>query len=353
MRAWAVTELGKPLQEIELPTPVPTGDQVLLEVTHAGVCHSDLHIWEGEYDLGTRGKLRMADRGLKLPLALGHEIVGRVAAWGPGAEGKGIAKGQIRLVFPWIGCGTCARCAADEENLCAVKPSALGVYQNGGYATHVLAAHWKHLVPIDGIDPALAATYACSGVTVYSAIRKLMPMGKDEAIVVIGAGGLGLNAIAVLKALGHRRICAVDLDEGKLDAARAQGATETVLAGGDTAKHIIDACGGPVMGIIDLVNGTKTAMAAFDALGKGGKLIQVGLFGGEMRVPLPLMPIKALTIQGSYVGSLKELRALVELAKEGKVPGIPITLDKLENADAALNRLREGKVTGRTILTAS
>ena len=68
MRAWAVTELGKPLQDIELPTPEPVGNEVLLEVTHAGVCHSDLHIWEGEYDLGTRGKLRMADRGLKLPL---------------------------------------------------------------------------------------------------------------------------------------------------------------------------------------------------------------------------------------------------------------------------------------------
>jgi alcohol dehydrogenase/propanol-preferring alcohol dehydrogenase len=353
MRAWAVTELGKPLQEIDMPTPEPTGDEVLLEVTHAGVCHSDLHIWEGEYDLGTRGKLKMADRGLKLPLAMGHEIVGRVLKWGPGAKGQGLKKGQIRLVFPWVGCGQCARCKADEENLCAVKPRALGVYQNGGYATHVLATHWKHLVPIDGLDPALAATYACSGVTVYSAIRKLAPIGKSDPIVIIGAGGLGLNAIAILKAMGHKRICAVDLDEKKLEAARAQGATETVLAGGDTAQHIIQACGGPVLGIIDLVNGTKTAMAAFDALAKGGKLIQVGLFGGEMRVPLPFMPIKALTIQGSYVGSLKELKALVALAQKGKVPGIPITLEKQENANAALMRLRDGQVTGRTILVAS
>jgi len=353
MRAWAVTQLGQPLQEIELPTPEPQGDEVLLEVTHAGVCHSDLHIWEGEYDLGTRGKLKMADRGLKLPLAMGHEIVGRVLKWGPGAKGQGLKKGQIRLVFPWVGCGQCARCKADEENLCAVQPRALGVFQNGGYATHVLATHWKHLIPIDGLDPALAATYACSGVTVYSAIRKLAPIGKSEPIVIIGAGGLGLNAIAILKAMGHKRICAVDLDEAKLAAAREQGATETVLAGGDTAQHIMKACGGPVLGIIDLVNGTKTSMAAFDALAKGGKLIQVGLFGGELRVPLPLMPMKALTIQGSYVGSLKELKALVTLAQKGKIPGIPITLEKQENANAALMRLRDGHVTGRTILVAS
>ncbi len=351
MKAWAVVENGKPLREIELPTPEPQGDEVLLEVTHAGVCHSDLHIWEGEYDLGVRGKLRMADRGVALPLAMGHEIVGRVAKWGPGAEGK-VKAGDVRLVFPWVGCGTCARCAAEEENMCAVRPRALGVYQHGGYATHVLATHWKHLVPIEGLDPALAATYACSGVTVFSAIRKLMPLGQDEFVVVVGAGGLGLQAIAILKALGHRAICAVDLDPAKLEAATAQGANATVQAGEDTAKRIVAACGGPVMAVIDLVNGSATATAAFDALGKGGKLVQVGLFGGEMRVPLPLMPIKALTIQGSYVGSLPELRELVGLAQQGKVPPIPVAHEPFERADWALSRLRDGKVTGRIILTA-
>ncbi|MBB3898970.1 alcohol dehydrogenase [Roseococcus suduntuyensis] len=354
MRAWAVVENGKPLQEIELPTPEPQGDEVLLEVTHAGVCHSDLHIWEGEYDMGARGKLRMTDRGLKLPLAMGHEIVGKVLKWGPGAKGQGLKKGQVRLVFPWVGCGNCARCKRGEENMCAVQSRALGVYQNGGYATHVLATHWRHLIPIDGLDPALAATYACSGVTVYSAIRKLMPMGKKEPIVVVGAGGLGLQAIAVLAGMGHKRICAVDVDQGKLDAARAQGATETVLASGDdTAKRIIQACGGPVQGIIDLVNGSQSALAAFDALGKGGKLIQVGLFGGELRVPLPLMPIRAITMRGSYVGSLTELRELVGMAQKGKIPPIPVSTARLDEADAVLNRLREGKITGRTILTAS
>lgn len=351
MRAWAVVECGKPLQEIELPTPEPQGDEVLLEVTHAGVCHSDLHIWEGEYDLGARGKLRMADRGMVLPLAMGHEIVGRVAKWGPGAEGK-VKAGDVRLVFPWVGCGTCARCRADEENMCAVRPRALGVFQNGGYATHVLATHWKHLLPIEGLDPALAATYACSGVTVFSAIRKLMPMEPDEFIAVIGAGGLGLQAIAILRAMGHRAICAVDIDAAKLAAATAQGATATVQAGEDTAKRLMAACGGPVMGAIDLVNGSATAAAAFDAMGKGGRLIQVGLFGGELRVPLPLMPMRALTIQGSYVGSLKELRELVAMAQAGQVPPIPVTREPFANADSALHRLKDGKVTGRIILSA-
>ncbi len=138
MRAWAVIETGKPLQEIELPTPEPTGKQVLLEITHAGVCHSDLHIWEGEYDLGSRGKMRLTDRGVTLPLAMGHEIVGRVLKWGPEANNAGLKVGDHMIVFPWVGCGKCAKCLADEDNMC-LTPRSLGVYQNGGYATHVLA----------------------------------------------------------------------------------------------------------------------------------------------------------------------------------------------------------------------
>ncbi|MBY0330194.1 MAG: alcohol dehydrogenase [Acetobacteraceae bacterium] len=352
MRAWAVVETGKPLQEIELPTPEPKGAEVLLEVTHAGVCHSDLHIWEGEYDLGSRGKMRLTDRGVTLPLAMGHEIVGRVVKLGPEAEGKGVKPGDLRCVYPWVGCGKCAVCQRDEENMC-LTPRSLGVYQHGGYATHVLATHWKHLVDIEGVDPSLAATYACSGVTVYSAINKLMPMDPDEPVVLVGAGGLGMNAIAILKAMGHRRICVVDVDAAKLDAAKQQGATDTVLASGeDTARAIVTACGGPVGGVIDLVNGTATSRFAFDSLRKGGKLVQVGLFGGEMSIPLPLMPIRALTVQGSYVGNVKELRALIDIAKQGKIPAIPVANEPLRNADAVLNRLRAGQIIGRVVLTA-
>jgi alcohol dehydrogenase/propanol-preferring alcohol dehydrogenase len=352
MRAWAVVEPKQPLQELEWPTPEPTGKQVLLEVTHAGVCHSDLHIWEGEYDLGSRGKMKLSDRGVVLPLAMGHEIVGRVVKWGPGAEGQGLAVGQTRIVFPWVGCGTCARCRAEEDNMC-LQGKALGVFQNGGYATHVLAPEPRHLVDPGNLDLALAATYACSGITVYSAINKVMPMGPDEPIVLVGAGGLGLQAIAVLKAMGHRRIVSVDVSAEKLAAAKEAGASDTLDATGEgVTARLIELCGGPVMAVIDLVNGTQTARFAFDALTKGGKLVQVGLFGGELTLPLPLMAMRALTVQGSYVGNPKELRALVALAQGGKLAGIPITREPLRNADSALRRLHAGQVTGRIVLTA-
>jgi alcohol dehydrogenase/propanol-preferring alcohol dehydrogenase len=350
MRAWAVVETEQPLQEIELPTPEPVGTEVLLETTYCGVCHSDIHIWEGRYDLGGGKVMNLKDRGLTLPLAMGHEIVGRVVKLGPDAEG--VAVGDIRIVFPWVGCGHCAACLAENDNMCLAGKS-LGVFQNGGYGTHVVAPHPRHLVDPGALDPAVAATYACSGITVYSAINKVMPMAPDEPIVLVGAGGLGLNAIAVLKALDHRNIVVVDINAAKRAEAARAGATHTVDGGGEgVTERIIAACGGPVLAVIDLVNGTSSARFAFDALRKGGKLVQVGLFGGELAIPLPLMPIKALTVQGSYVGNPKELRALVKLAQMGDLQALPVTIVPQREANDALMRLRAGQVTGRIVLKA-
>jgi alcohol dehydrogenase/propanol-preferring alcohol dehydrogenase len=348
MRAWAVVENGAPLQEIELPTPVPTGTQVLLETTHCGVCHSDLHIWEGEYDLGGGKKMNMKDRGVVLPLAMGHEIIGRVVGMGPDA--KGVSVGDVRIVYPWVGCGVCEACLAEEDNMC-LKGRSLGVYQNGGYATHVVAPHPRHLVDPGTLDLAVAATYACSGITVLSAIKKVMPMAPDRPIVVVGAGGLGLNAVAVLKALGHANIIVVDISDAKLAAATKAGAHKVVNGSGEgVSARIVEAAGGLVSAVIDLVNGTATARFAFDSLQKGGKLVQVGLFGGELSLPLPIMAMRALTVQGSYVGNPKELRELVALAQAGKVDALPVEMVPQRDADAALMRLRDGHVNGRLVL---
>jgi alcohol dehydrogenase, propanol-preferring len=351
MRAWAVVENGKPLQEIELPTPEPKGTEVLVEVTHCGVCHSDLHIWEGYYDVGGGQKMSLADRGVTLPLAMGHEIVGRVAKLGPDA--KGVKVGDLRIVFPWLGCGVCETCLNEEDNMCTRAARSLGVYQNGGYGTHVIAPHSRHLIDPGTVDPAVAATYACSGITVYSAIRKVMPVPPREAIVLIGAGGLGLNAIKVLLALKHEHIVSVDIGAEKRAAALRAGAHKAVDGNGpDVAKRIMEAAGGPVLAVIDLVNGTQTARFAFGALRKGGKLIQVGLFGGELMLPLPIMAIRALTVQGSYVGNPKELRELINLAQEGSLEALPVATVPQREADSALMRLRDGKVTGRLVLKA-
>lgn len=351
MRAWAVVENGAALREMELPTPEPTGEQVLLEVTHCGVCHSDLHIWEGYYDVGGGKRMSLKDRGVVLPLAMGHEIVGRVVKLGPDAAG--VAVGDVRIVYPWVGCGRCERCLAEEDNMCAQGRS-IGIYQNGGYATHVLAMQPSHLVDPGTIDPALAATYACSGITVYSAIKKIMPLPPDFPVVIVGAGGLGLNAIAVLRALDHRRIVVVDISEEKRAAATAAGATHVVDGSGeDVTDRILAAAGGPVRAVIDLVNGAATARFAFAALAKGGRLVQVGLFGGDFTVMLPVMAMRELTMGGSYVGNPKELRELVALGQTGKLRPMAYTTVPMPEANAALMRLRDGKVTGRLVLRAA
>ncbi|MDE2008331.1 MAG: zinc-binding dehydrogenase, partial [Rhodospirillales bacterium] len=256
------------------------------------------------------------------------------------------------IVYPWVGCGSCDFCRSDEDNMCLNQRS-MGVFQNGGYGTHVVAPHPRHLVDPGTLDPAIAATYACSGITVYSAIRKVMPLPADEAIVEVGAGGLGMNAMAVLRALKHRNIIVVDISAEKRAAALAEGATKVVDGNGpDVAKRIMEAAGGQVLAVIDLVNGTQTARFAFDALRKGGRLVQVGLFGGELMLPLPLMAIRALTVRGSYVGSPKELRELVKLAQDGKLPKIPVATVPQSQANDALMRLRAGQVTGRLVLKA-
>ena len=350
LKAWAVVENGAPLREIVLPLPEPRGTEVLLEVTHCGVCHSDLHIWEGYYDLGGGERLSLAERGVKLPLAMGHEIVGRIRAAGPDAGV--VPLGARRIVYPWVGCGVCARCRAEEDNMCAT-PASIGVFRHGGYASHVLVPHPRHLIdPLD-LDPALAATFACAGITVYSAIAKVLPRPAEEPIVLDGAGGLGISAIGILRALGHRAIVVADLAAEKREAALAAGATAVVAAGEGMAARLVAACGGPAGAVIDFVNSSATAAAGYEALAKGGILVLVGLFGGGLTLKLPLVAMRALTVRGSYVGSPADLAALVRLAAEGRFAGPPLTRLPMAQAGAALMRLRDGAVTGRQVLVAT
>jgi alcohol dehydrogenase/propanol-preferring alcohol dehydrogenase len=177
MKSFQVTDFNAPLTEVDQPTPQPSGTQVLIKVKAAGVCHSDLHIWEGGYDLGHgRKPLSLKDRGVSLPRTMGHETVGEVLAFGPDVKAgdKGDLKaGDIALVYPWLGCGKCETCLAGEENMC-LKPNSLGVYCDGGYADHMTVPHPRYLLNLQGLDPVTAAPYACSGVT--TALKRSRPV---------------------------------------------------------------------------------------------------------------------------------------------------------------------------------
>lgn len=348
MRSWQVTAAGAPLEGVEVPVPVPTGTQVLVEVSHCGVCHSDVTLWQGSLDMG-EGPVPIGAFGFPHPLTPGHEIVGRVVALGPDA--KGIEPGARRIVYPWIGCGTCAACLAEEDNLCQT-PAGIGTRRPGGFGSHVLVPHPRHLIDPGTLDPALAATYACSGLTAYSAVSKLMPLDPDTPVVVIGAGGVGLSAIAVLVALGHRTIVAIDRAADKLALARQIGASATLDSGlADMPARIREACGGVALNILDFVNAPATAAFALASLGKGGRLVQVGMFGGAVSLPLMKMPMLGLTIRGSYVGSPHELRALVALAQSGRLPPIPLERAPRAAVNAMMTRLARGEAQGRIVLT--
>ena len=353
MKSFQVTDFNAPLQEKDAPTPQPSGSQVLIRVKAAGVCHSDLHIWEGGYDLGHgRKPLSLKDRGVSLPRTMGHETVGEVLAFGPDVKDgyEGLKVGDVALVYPWLGCGKCKVCLAGEENMC-LQPNSLGVHCDGGYADHMIVPHPRYLLDLKGLDPVTAAPYACSGVTTYSALKKV-ENHFDTPIVIIGAGGLGLMALSLLKALGGKGAIVVDIDLRKREAAEKAGALATVDgAAPDALAQIAAKAGGPVYAVIDLVGNAATTQLGFDALTKGGKLVIVGLFGGGATWALPLIPIKAITIQGSYVGNLRETAELLDLVRSNKIPPIPVTRMPFAKANQALHDLKDGKLVGRAVLT--
>jgi alcohol dehydrogenase, propanol-preferring len=349
VKSYQVAVFGAPLVEAEAATPTPKGAEILLEVVAAGVCHSDLHIWEGGYDLGRGKRLSLTDRGISLPLTMGHETAGRVVALGPEAEG--VAIGKTYLVHPWIGCGKCAVCLRGDENLCAT-PNCLGVHRNGGYADHIIAPHGKYLVDLEGLDPVALAPFACSGLTAYSALKKVEDRIAATPLVIIGAGGLGLICLEVLKSLGGKGAVVVDIDPAKRDAALRNGALAAVDGrAADARARVGAALGGPASAVIDFVGAPQTTSLGFDILGRGGKLVIVGLFGGAAEWSLPLIPMKAASILGSYTGNLAELRELVALAREGKVKPLPVSCCPLHEAGQALLDLRAGRFIGRAVLT--
>jgi len=347
MLSYDVIEWGKALEKQQRETPKPKGTEVLLKLKYCGVCHSDAHIRDGYFDLGGGKRLPMSERGVSLPATLGHEPFGAVIAAGPDAEN--IPLGCDRVVYPWTGCGACVRCREGLDNYC-MAPRMIGIQRPGGYADHLIVPHPRYLIDAGGIDPVWAATLSCSGLSTYSAVSKLSPIARDEWIAVMGAGGLGLSAIGMLRASGHERIVAVDIDGVKLAAASAAGAATTVDSrDGDSRQKLQQIAGDALYGAVDFVGSNETASLALSALRKGGRLILVGLFGGEFPLSVGSTILRALTVQGSHLGSVAELKAVVALAREGKLKPIPIQTRPLSEVSRTLDELKAGAILGRVV----
>ncbi len=350
MVSYDIVEWGKPLVRNERATPKPQGAQVLIKLNYCGVCHSDVHIRDGYFDLGGGKRLQMSERGMRLPVTLGHEPYGTVIAAGPDAGETPI--GADRLVYPWTGCGACARCDEGLDNYC-MAPRMIGIQRPGGYADHLLVPHSRYLIDASGIDPAWAATLSCSGLSTYSAVSKLQPIPSDEWVAVMGAGGLGLAAIGMLRALGHKQIMVVDIDDTKLAAAIAAGVTATLDSSDDEAQQKMKKiAAGALYGAVDFVGTAETAQLALGALRKGGKLILVGLFGGEIPLSIGGTILRALSVRGSHLGSVEELKTVVSLARAGQIKPIPIQKRPLSEVSGTLDELKAGRVIGRVVAAA-
>jgi D-arabinose 1-dehydrogenase-like Zn-dependent alcohol dehydrogenase len=344
MISYQVVEHGKPLQKIALETPTPKGTEVLVRITRSGVCHSDLHIWDGYFDLGGGKRFYVKDRGCVPPFTMGHEPFGVVEKLGPKA--KGVKVGQKRLVFPWIGCGKCEVCKAEQDNYCVSGSRFLGVNRAGAYSTHVLVPHPKYLIDATGIEDSFAATLSCSAITAYSAIAKLPKLGAKDRVAVLGCGGLGLIGISILRAQGVKNIVGCDIDDSKLAAAKKAGAKDTVNMRSPEAARALAG----IAAAIDFVGSPATAVPGVAALRKGGRYVICGLFGGELTHPLPPIAQRAIGIVGSYVGNLQELREVVALAKKRKIKPTPVETRPASQTNSALEDLKAGKVLGRIVL---
>ena len=307
MRCYCVEEHGAPLQEIHLPRPEPQGTEVLIKVHAAGLCHTDLHLWDGYYDLGQGKKLALAERGVKPPLTLSHEISGEVVAYGE--QVQDLALGTQTLLHP------------------------------------------RYLVDLDGLDPAQAAPLACAGLTTFSALNKFAAKIQQQPVVIIGAGGLGLMALTLLNAQHAKGAILVDINDTKLQTAQQLGALATINSQAQEATAQLQALTGGGAGLIlDLVGSRNSLEFALKHAARGAHIVVCGLMGGDIDLPIPSLVMRPVTIQGSYVGTVDELRALLKLVRERNLNMIPIQTRPIHEVNQAFADLQQGKVTGRVVL---
>ena len=349
MKAARIIEPDKPLQLNQVEISDPSGTQVLIKVISTGVCHSDLHLWEGGYDTGD-GFMKVTDRGVKFPVTPGHEVVGTIEKIGESVQDVKI--GDNVLVFPWIGPSNCdcTACKKGDTNLCET-PKSLGVFQDGGYAEKVIVPDYKFLANIGDVDPDSASSLACSGLTAYTAIKKAL-VNDPESILIVGAGGLGLMGVQIASHMAKCKIICADIDDEKLKTAKELGATDVVnTKESDASQKVMSICNEKgVDSIVDFVNAPPTVKLDLSVIRKRGNIILVGLFGGSVELPLVSVPLKAITIQGAYTGNYKDMVELIELAKKGVINPIVSKHYTLDEATHALDDLKNRKILGRAVI---
>jgi alcohol dehydrogenase, propanol-preferring len=342
MRALRLTNWESIPVLAEVAVPEPQGSEVLVEVTAAGLCRSDLHIMSspsGVYPY-------------TLPFTLGHETAGRVAALGPAVSG--VAEGDLVVVYSRWGCGSCWQCANGRDNACARTqrgPHGAGLGRNGGLADYLLVPSARYLVPALGLDPVHAAPLTDAALTSYHAVKlSLAQLRPGSTALVLGVGGLGHLAVQILKAISSARVLAVDVRQSALDLAREAGADAVLSAEGLTAGDVRAELGTDGATVaLDFVGSDATLELAAGSVAQGGDVAYVGRGGGQLRVKPGLIPYEC-TVRMPTWGTLAELTEVVALAQSGAIHS-EAEVYSLDDAVSAYRRLEQGEVLGRAVIS--
>lgn len=336
MRAAVLNDFGAELNLEEVPVPKPAADEVLIRVEICGVCHSDLHIVEGD--------LPGFKAITKKRLIPGHEVVGRVVE--KGADVTELSVGD-RVGVAWLhhSCGACEQCLEGNENLCR-KGVVTGLMVDGGYAEY-MCAKASHALPIPAsLSSDEAAPLFCAGVTVYRALQNAQ-VKAGQRVAVFGVGGLGHLAVQIAHAMGAE-VIAVDVSEDKLALALSLGASKALLANDPEAGKVFRKMDGVHAAVV-----TSAAKAAFDAalkcLRPTGTLAVVGLPADALSFPALALVGREIRVVGSAVGTRDDIRAVLALAEAGKLK-CKVETQPLENINGVFERMRRGSIYGRVVL---
>ncbi len=337
MKAAVLREFKEPLVLEDVPRPVPQANDLLIKLEACGVCHSDLHVADGDW--------AQFKPITKLPLILGHEIAGRIIE-----KGSGVREFQIgdRVGVPWIywTCGECEFCREGNENLCS-KQQITGVTVDGGFA-EFMRAPASHAVRIpDGLSAIEAAPLFCAGVTVYRALKQAR-ISPGQRLGIFGVGGLGHIAIQIGRELGAE-MTAIDISEEKLRLAESLGAAHTFNAASMNIAKELRAKGGVHAALV-----TSAAKAAYDmafaCVRPTGTLLAVGLPAENVCFPPILMAAKEIQIHASAVGTRQDLREVLAMASAGKIR-CHVSSRPLAEVNVVTGQLRRGQVSGRIVLS--
>jgi propanol-preferring alcohol dehydrogenase len=320
----------------DVATPTPAAGEVLVRVTAAGICHTELHFESGLLDLGVA------------PLTLGHEIVGRIERVGAGVPAERV--GERVIVYYYVGCGACAHCLAGDENLCGALRAEYGFVTDGGFAEYVRAPA-RNAVPLPAsVSDAAAAPIGCAVTTALHAAR-LAQVGLGDWVVVYGVGAVGYGLVQVARLRGAR-VIAVGRTAAKLEQARALGAEHAVRAEAeDVAQRVRELTGGRGADVVFECVATRATMAAsLAALAKRGRLVFVGYSEDDLRVHPIQLVVGEQTVTASVGNTLAELRESVELVATGRVSTVVDRTLPLERFEEGFAALREGRLSGRAVL---